>query len=307
MGCNIEMVKWLDEQGAFPKAARILDIGEACLLHATPDDIVSFVVKHKQEFDVLTLHKAAVDYAYRSSLFGHHSIRTLFLSELIELTDLQYVSFDVVNARKAELFDLNVHHLADDKKGTFDLVLNFGTTEHLINQYNAFQVIHDATRVGGLMFHMVPATGYLDHGYFCYNGLMFQELAQANGYDLVHLWFDGPQGITNVLVNANVHPSVTDPTKPQNNVEGFRQAPVPYAVINVLLRKTRADEFRVGLEVRTAADTLKQNFFDSAYIHAKQRQKPVSPAPKPDESRPVVRKLLRWVGDKFGLRSRRAG
>jgi len=41
MGCNIEMVKWLDEQGAFPKAARILDIGEACLLHATPDDIVS--------------------------------------------------------------------------------------------------------------------------------------------------------------------------------------------------------------------------------------------------------------------------
>jgi hypothetical protein len=307
MGCNIEMVNWLDEQGAFPRAARILDIGEACLLHATPDDIVSFVVKHTQAFDQLTLHKAAVDYAYRSSLFGHHSIRTLFLSELIELTDLQYVAFDVVSARKAELFDLNIHHLADDKKGTFDLVLNFGTTEHLINQYNAFQVIHDAARVGGLMLHMVPATGYINHGYFCYNALMFQELAQANGYEIVDLWFDGPQGESNVLVNAETFPGVVDASKPQNNVEGFRQKPVPNAVIIVLLRKVQASEFRVGLEVRTAADILKENVFDSTYIHAKQRQKPVPPLLKPDESRPVVGRLLHWVGDKFGFRSRRAG
>jgi hypothetical protein len=34
--------------------------------------------------------------------------------------------------------------------GDFDLVVNFGTTEHLLNQYNAFKVIHDATKVGGV-------------------------------------------------------------------------------------------------------------------------------------------------------------
>jgi len=312
MGCGMQFLKWLDEQGAFPRGARILDIGEACLLGATPDDIVGFVLNHADDHDVASLQRTAVEYAYRSNLIGHVTIQTLFLSELIDLTNLHYVSFDVVSARKAQLFDLNVHDLADDKKGTFDVVLNFGTTEHLMNQYNAYKVMHEATREGGLIFHQVPATGYINHGYFCYNALMFQELAQANGYDIVDLWFYGPCGTGNVLVNADAHPGVADASKPQNNVEAFRQAPVPNALINVLFRKARAGDFRVSLEVKTAAGVLKENSFDSEYIHENQRPKsaPPKPATPPivsDEPRPGVRRLLKWVGGKFGFGARRAG
>jgi hypothetical protein len=313
MGCGMEFLKWLDGQGAFPRGARLLDVGESCLLSATPDDIRGFIIKHSESYDHKKIEKTAVEFAYRSSLIGHPTIQTLFLSELIELTNLHYVSFDVVSARRAHLFDLNIHDLAEDKKGSFDVVVNFGTTEHLMNQYNAYKVMHEAARPGGLIFHQVPSTGYINHGYFCYNALMFQELAQANNYEVVDLWFYGPSGAGNVLVNASTHPGVADRSKPQNNVEAFKDAPVPNALINVLFRKTTAEEFRVALEVKTAAAILRENrIFESEYI----RKGPPSMLPSPSpatppivasDDGPAVRRFLKWVGDKVGLGSRRAG
>jgi hypothetical protein len=323
MACGMNFLKWLDGLGAFPRGARILDIGESNLMAATSDEIGDFVATHADDYDREHVNKMAPEFAYRSNLMGHATIQTLFLSELIDLTNLHYVSFDVVSARKAQLFDLNVHDLAADKQGTFDVVLNFGTTEHLMNQFNAYKVMHEAAREGGLIFHQVPATGFINHGYFSYNALMFQDLAQANGYDIVDLWFYGPCGTGNLLVNGETHPGVIDPTKPMNNVEGFRDAPVPNSLINVLFRKTKAGEFRVGLEVTTAAAVLKENIFNSEYIREGQRAVPEpepeppaeAPAPPPPatppilgpEPRPGVGKLLKWVGGKIGFGSRRAG
>ena len=49
------------------------------------------------------------------------------------------------------------------------LVVNAGTTEHVVNQDNAFRVMHDLTKVGGVMMHEVPAGGMLTHGVVGYN------------------------------------------------------------------------------------------------------------------------------------------
>ncbi len=165
------------------------------------------------------------------------------------------------------LFDLNAHGLAADKRATFDLVVNFGTTEHLMNQFNAFKVMHEATKPGGYMFHQVPSTGWINHGYFCYNALMFEELAQANGYEILDLWFYGSMSPETVLVNAAKFPGVMDASKLHNNVEGLQNSPVASANINVLLRKVHDARFRVGLEVKTAAGGLDRNAsYTSEYI-----------------------------------------
>jgi len=63
-------------------------------------------------------------------------------------------------------FDLNTGDVPGDHGGSFDVVLNCGTSEHVFNQYNTFKIMHDAARVGGLMCHAVPMTGYLAHGVF---------------------------------------------------------------------------------------------------------------------------------------------
>ena len=36
-------------------------------------------------------------------------------------------------------------------------------TEHVLNQYNSFKVIHEETRPGGCMRHQLPASGFPDY------------------------------------------------------------------------------------------------------------------------------------------------
>ena len=67
-------------------------------------------------------------------------------------------------------------------KGRFGLVTNFGTTEHIANQLNAFKVIHDLAAVHGVMMHHLPAQGMLNHGLVNYNPKFFWMLARSNGY-----------------------------------------------------------------------------------------------------------------------------
>ena len=83
--------------------------------------------------------------------------------------------------------DLNAGQVPPDCRGGFDLAVNTGTTEHVANQGNAFAVIHDLIRSGGLMYHQLPAFGNIDHGFFGYQPKFFHRLAQANDYEIVHL------------------------------------------------------------------------------------------------------------------------
>jgi hypothetical protein len=87
------------------------------------------------------------------------------------------------------IFDLNTSAIPEAERGSFDLVLNCGTSEHVLNQYNVFNVMHDAVRVGGVMYHAIPMTGYLKHGYFTYTPIFMCDLARANQYEIVSLIF----------------------------------------------------------------------------------------------------------------------
>ena len=82
--------------------------------------------------------------------------------------------------------DLNAGTVPEQYRGAFDIAINAGTTEHVANQGNAFATIHDLTRVGGLMYHQVPASGNINHGFFGYQPKFFHRLAKANDYDMVH-------------------------------------------------------------------------------------------------------------------------
>lgn len=70
----------------------------------------------------------------------------------------------------------------------FDIVTNFGTTEHVkFGQYQPFKTMHDLVRLGGVMVSVVPEVGFLEeHGYFHYTKKFFEELASSNQYE-IHL------------------------------------------------------------------------------------------------------------------------
>ena len=62
---------------------------------------------------------------------------------------------------------------------------NFGTTEHVINQYLSMKTVHELAKPGGLIYHDLPMGGYHNHGYFSYNPLLFLHLAEANDYTII--------------------------------------------------------------------------------------------------------------------------
>jgi hypothetical protein len=97
------------------------------------------------------------------------------------------VGLDIFPGPNVQLFDLNFHQLADAQQEAFDVVFNFGTTEHVFNQYNCFKALHEAAKPGAFIFHQVPCTGYMDHGYWIYSPRLFIDLAEANDYEVVEI------------------------------------------------------------------------------------------------------------------------
>jgi SAM-dependent methyltransferase len=83
--------------------------------------------------------------------------------------------------------DLNRGRVPFRHRAAFDLSVNCGTTEHIANQGNAFAAIHDLVRPGGLMYHQLPCTGHVEHGFFSYHPKFFFRLAASNDYEIVNL------------------------------------------------------------------------------------------------------------------------
>ena len=100
-----------------------------------------------------------------------------------------YGAIDIDGSPGSIGLDLNYDSVPPEVKGKYDLVTNFGTTEHVANQLNAFEVIHDLTSHRGIMLHELPAQGMLNHGLVNYNFKFFWMLARSNGYRFIHAAF----------------------------------------------------------------------------------------------------------------------
>src|ERR1700722_16916313 len=103
-----------------------------------------------------------------------------------EWLGFQYASIDIDGSPNSIPLDLNYDTLPDWARKKFDVVTNFGTTEHMANQHNAFKIIPAQTAPGGIMIHVVPAQGLVNYGLLKYNPKWFWMLARSNDYH----WLD---------------------------------------------------------------------------------------------------------------------
>jgi hypothetical protein len=104
-----------------------------------------------------------------------------------EWLGFRYASIDYNGTPGAVPLDLNYESIPRRMRGRYDLVTNYGTTEHVANQLNAFKVIHELTAPGGLMLHNLPAQGFCGHGLVNYNLKFFWMLARSNEYQWVYV------------------------------------------------------------------------------------------------------------------------
>jgi SAM-dependent methyltransferase len=160
-----------------------------------------------------------------------------YLGALLKAVGFRYLALDIFQAPDTRLFDLNLHIVPPDLAGQFDLVTNFGTTEHVLNQMLALRTMHDLARPGGLIHHDLPYRGYHAHGYFNYNPMLFEDLARANGYEVVLQafsrgdWRHAPVSLTE---------------------HGFDKPGYRDRGLEVVLKKTGNAPFRIPLETSTS-------------------------------------------------------
>lgn len=107
---------------------------------------------------------------------------------LYETLGIEYHCVDVDGRVGTLVLDLNFDSAPAEYKGKYGLVTNHGTSEHLINQFNVFKMMHEFARPGGIMVHAVPFTVHLDHGFFNYQPNFFECLARYNSYETLGIW-----------------------------------------------------------------------------------------------------------------------
>jgi len=163
--------------GMLPARGAIAELG-AQQLHCDRDDLLGFLRFFETRLGDNSLSHVG-DRELSARCGGG------YLGVTLKAVQFRYLALDLFHGVDTRLLDLNLHFLPDELRGVFDLVTNYGTTEHVINQMLAMKTIHDLARPGGLIHHDLPMGGYHLHGYFNYNPGLFQDLAAANNYEIV--------------------------------------------------------------------------------------------------------------------------
>jgi hypothetical protein len=261
MGIGMHDVDYLSDRGHIPAGgARILDIGSQNLFNVTPEAVIRFQKRFRQKLDGAERIKEIERISYFST--PRPGERTTYLSELFDLSpDIYYTSYDVCPALRTEIFDLNHEDLPSKYKGTFDLVLNCGTTEHVINQHNSFKVMHEA---GGVMFHQLPSIGWIDHGYYTYHAVFFDDLIKANGYELVDRWYTPERVMSLNPADIDIR-TATEPQKSRSADPDALQLDIQCFNMTTVLKKVHDRPFRVGLELATSHSGLSESI-QSKYV-----------------------------------------
>jgi hypothetical protein len=95
----------------------------------------------------------------------------------------QSVVIDVSSYEHADvLFDLNEPEPPSELRGAFDVILDPGTLEHVFQLPNALSNLHTMLRDGGRVIHILPASNYMDHGFYMFSPTFFWDYYNANGW-----------------------------------------------------------------------------------------------------------------------------
>jgi hypothetical protein len=148
-------------------------------------------------------------------------VNTTPVKNFCEKNGFFHVSIDITGFDNSLPYDLNSPTIPIDSK--FDIVTNFGTTEHIEpNQYEPFLHIHNLCNMGGLMIHEVPVVGHWNgHCKFYYDENFFQYLSKINNYEIIEMDrinYPGPGDLLFVVMRKNSNIFVSNKDDLENKI-----------------------------------------------------------------------------------------
>ena len=152
------------------------------------------------------LAKLDLPSAFKVCEFGSQEFRGLGTAEdyYRKLGAGAYTSIDI-NGQATVTADLN----RPLSLGLFDLVTDWGTSEHIFDQGQVWRTRHDLTRTGGVMALELPFQGHPDHGFYSIHPGLIRAIAKSNNYLILVL--ETPEAPTGLRVLAALQKSASGP------------------------------------------------------------------------------------------------
>ena len=135
---------------------------------------------------VKTMLELGAQNIYAADYYG------MIAKEYFEKAGIEHTSIDIVPYQGAIECDLRELH----DYGTFDIVTNYGTTEHIDGSlFTPFVNIHNACKIGGIIIHENPKTGnWPGHGHHYFTEDFYTALSAACGYDVLEVTSEHAMG-----------------------------------------------------------------------------------------------------------------
>ena len=119
--------------------------------------------------------------------------------ELFTHIGFKHTSIDINGEDGALPIDLTKPIIGNHPLPSFDIITNFGTSEHVPDQYQCFKNMHNMCKNNGLFISVVPALGYINtmtntetskkfvtlHGLYNYTFEFFRDLADLCKYEIL--------------------------------------------------------------------------------------------------------------------------
>jgi hypothetical protein len=217
------VMRTLKERGALPPNPSVLELGESNWYgDMAPEEFLSDLEK----FAPSDIKQEIID-AARAQLPPKSEKEFYALAKLFFRGFLGFKSLDAIDPAtpgSTYRLDLNLPVSLDRQ---FDILLNYGTAEHVFNVMQFFKTTHELTVPGGLMIHGSPFTGWIEHGFYNFNPTFFFDLALANGYEIL------------LMAIAQIKPFVAmEVSKREDVLELAQRGQIPpNAMIDVAFRK----------------------------------------------------------------------
>ena len=267
MGLTFNKIEQMQSMGLHGAGkGRILDVGSSNLYQATTDGVIRFLTLNGVKITPDTekfASRIANGSTYNPQTGGTNES---FAGELYEKAGFKYDAIDIADGYRTTILDLNHQSAPKSFVGAFDLVINYGTTEHLLNQYNAFKVLHDCTKVGGYIVHSLPCTGYSNHGYITYTPRCMFDLAGYNEYEVIDFQFEGPGQLNDLYAPLKDYSTYfprllqTFNDRDGTNIgKAIAQLQLPDIALFIVYRKVKNKPFAGALEMTTSVGKVPQS------------------------------------------------
>jgi len=145
------------------------------------------ITKIMAEHEMVILELLGLNYGgLRWCEFGNQGMYTKEVAKKVyENRGVEHTSMDLNGRNGSLIIDLG-KPAPLNLVNYFDVVTNYGTIEHVNNQYEAFKNAHDLCKVGGIMIHGFPLVGnWMKHSRYLYSEKFAQELGKTCGYSVV--------------------------------------------------------------------------------------------------------------------------